>query len=417
MRYRRTIIIMMVFGFFFSSMMIFSGTAHAWSAYVKWTSDTPKPGGYINFHINILNTGSSSMKIVWVGVHFDWMNENYYYYSNDVSDDKPYILKSGDSVSFNIYHIPIPQQITTNTYHALKIGIKAADPGLIFEWGIPYTKYVDSSIFVPPIQYVLTGHVYDEGTSKPIRANYEIDTEDGAMVYYKPTNDNGYFSVELYPGTYIIKITADGYYSQTKTVTINGNMDLNFYLVPILYKVSGYVYESGTNKPISGATITIGPKTTHTNSAGYFSIQIKKGTYTMSVEADNYKDYQTTLVVSGNLKKEVVLEPVKKSILNNAAGNGGDIASLTIGVLVLVIFIIVIVGLVWRSKKRKENYEVRYEDTENLETEQQMIGMGEVNKEEDEITEKLGKLKELYEEGLITEEEYKERRKKLLDNL
>ncbi|MCD6370823.1 MAG: SHOCT domain-containing protein [Thermoplasmata archaeon] len=137
----------------------------------------------------------------------------------------------------------------------------------------------------------------------------------------------------------------------------------------------------------------------------------------MSVEADNYKDYQTTLVVSGNLKKEVVLEPVKKSILNNAAGNGGDIASLTMGVLVLVIFIIVIVGLVWRSKKRKENYDVRDEDTENLETEQQMIGIGEVNKEEDEITEKLGKLKELYEEGLITEEEYKERRRKLLDNL
>ncbi len=124
------------------------GTRRPWDASVDVGPSTVTSGDTVDFEVHVTNTGSESMEITYVGIHFDWMDQGYYYSSGDVSDDNPYVLGSGDSAIFYINGVPIPKGITTNTYHAAEVLITAADPGIINEWGSPYSNTYSGSVFV-----------------------------------------------------------------------------------------------------------------------------------------------------------------------------------------------------------------------------------------------------------------------------
>jgi len=215
---------------FTGATVVLSNNAKAWDADV-WVSPTRvTTGDVVNFKIKIENMGSHPMKITWIGIHFDWMDEGYYYASNDVSEDYPYILGSGEIVIFHINGVPIPNEITTNTHHSATLRIYAADPGIISEWGYPYYNDYSGSVFVEEPTYRVSGYVVDANTGAPIW---------GAVVsigsYTDTTDYNGHYSIDgIKEGTYTVTVEADGYQTSSKTVTVNHNIEVNFNLNPIL---------------------------------------------------------------------------------------------------------------------------------------------------------------------------------------
>jgi hypothetical protein len=141
---KRTLTMAIVIALFVTvTVGISTENAKAWSADVWHSPTSATEGTTVTFHITVKNTGSHSMKVTKVGIRFDWMEENYYYFSNNV----PQIISSGGESTFDIT-VPIPKGIPTETYHALHIEIEASDPGWLSEWGIPYQYTYSSSIYV-----------------------------------------------------------------------------------------------------------------------------------------------------------------------------------------------------------------------------------------------------------------------------
>ncbi len=213
---------------FTGATMFLSGNVKAWDANVAVGPSTVTSGDTVDFEVRITNTGSKSMEITYVGIHFDWMPQGYYHGSGDVSDSNPYVLGSGDSTIFYINGVPIPEGITTHTYHAAEVLIKAADPGIISEWGSPYSQTYSGSVFVEEPTYTVSGYVTDANTG---------DSIDGATVsmgsYSTTTDYDGYYSISgIKEGTYTITVDADGYQSSSKTITVNDNMEVDFQLTP-----------------------------------------------------------------------------------------------------------------------------------------------------------------------------------------
>ncbi len=76
----------------------------------------------------------------------------------------------------------------------------------------------------------------------------------------------------------------------------------------VYYSVSGKVLESGTGKVISGAQVTVGTKTMVSDDAGFFKLDMPPGNYTVTVTADGYWNYTTTLSLSENLSRDFQLK-------------------------------------------------------------------------------------------------------------
>ena len=84
------------------------------------------------------------------------------------------------------------------------------------------------------VDYTLTGWVYDKESFKPIPyVHYEIRTQNGTLVYYKTTDNNGYFYVILSAGTYVITIFTKEYQPLSKLITIHNDLEIKFYLEPV----------------------------------------------------------------------------------------------------------------------------------------------------------------------------------------
>ena len=118
-------------GMLLGSSFLATENVRAWTAEVSAGPTSVTEGDVVEISITVKNTGSDSMKVTWVGIHFDWQSEDQEYGCNDV----PQILASGATYTFKISGVPIPEGITTHTYHSSTIRIRAADPGLIAEWG------------------------------------------------------------------------------------------------------------------------------------------------------------------------------------------------------------------------------------------------------------------------------------------
>ncbi|MFJ4922961.1 carboxypeptidase regulatory-like domain-containing protein [Streptomyces sp. NPDC088725] len=62
-------------------------------------------------------------------------------------------------------------------------------------------------------------------------------------------------------------------------------------------ELGGTVTDSGTGKPLSGATVTAGTSTTHTDARGAYTLSLPVGTYDVGVDAYGYATSDTTTVV------------------------------------------------------------------------------------------------------------------------
>jgi len=103
-----------------------------------------------NFAILVHNIGSQSMKITWLGLHFDWdplldssMGGRWW----GTWIDHEEIVASGTTYQDDWVLFDVPREVSTG-YHTATVGIEVADPAAGGDWGTSSRSYFDFSVYV-----------------------------------------------------------------------------------------------------------------------------------------------------------------------------------------------------------------------------------------------------------------------------
>jgi hypothetical protein len=116
-------------------------------------------------------------------------------------------------------------------------------------------------------------------------------------------------------GTSSINVTVDrtglssGDYEATLNISTNIGLTSSDVIVkmsvlaapppPVPSEVTGYMYEKGTDDPLSGVSVSIGSKNDSSDSNGYYSISnVSKGSRTIEASKEGYEDYSSTIEVT-----------------------------------------------------------------------------------------------------------------------
>jgi len=104
-------------------------------------------------------------------------------------------------------------------------------------------------------------------------------------------------TLTLFPGTYKIELRKAGYFPYTESVTISpgSNLSMNIELTPIAH-LTVYSTPEGAYVYLNGTLIGTTPIENY---------QLAPGTYALQVSKEGYKDYKTTISVSGGETKIV----------------------------------------------------------------------------------------------------------------
>lgn len=147
----------------------------------------------------------------------------------------------------------------------------------------------------------ISGNVFDKiyGDKLPFLTLKFTNLDDRSVETIKP-NNNGDYSASLTPGRYRFEVLderADFKYTRyVKGFVIEEGKWLqeDAPIEPIIKTfVYGQVLESGTNKPISGASITMGEKTMTTDKEGRYEFKyIRPGNTHLKIEAKGYAVYE-----------------------------------------------------------------------------------------------------------------------------
>ena len=148
----------------------------------------------------------------------------------------------------------------------------------------------------------IAGRVKDRVTDLPIAVEVSFpDTEIEPFI----TDETGTFKVDVSPGTYIIKITADGYIPYATPISVKDGETLlkDFYLLkedePVVTVIAGKVMDRVTGVPIA---VEISFRDTEiepyvTDETGVFKLDVSPGTYIIKITADGYIPYATPISV------------------------------------------------------------------------------------------------------------------------
>ncbi|GGB69510.1 S8 family serine peptidase [Fictibacillus barbaricus] len=130
-----------------------------------------------------------------------------------------------------------------------------------------------------------------------------LETRRSAMT----NTDDGSFSLKHDAGTFTLRAESYGYRSADKKIKIQKDkaITLDFKLEQLPKgTVSGQVLNKATGKPISYATVSLiedaSVNPVLTDAKGRFTIRAYKGTYTLHVYGQNYKDMDCTVTIEGN---------------------------------------------------------------------------------------------------------------------
>ncbi len=189
------------------------------------------------------------------------------------------------------------------TYHVrdngyFKIPLDPGNYTLVFTaWG-----YQNKTITVEVILLngTIIGLVYDVTTGDPI-ANATVVIEEANLTLY--TDENGTFQASVQPGTYTIDVSAEGYYNETVTVSVDENetVVVQIGLQPRANgTIAGYVVDADTGDPIANATVFVytsaGQVVNYTNAQGYYELHVPAGVYDVHALAPGYQE-----AVAGNV--------------------------------------------------------------------------------------------------------------------
>jgi len=143
---------------------------------------------------------------------------------------------------------------------------------------------VDRYVYSYPITYWATITCYDNNNSELSGAKVTINNK----VY--TTDTDGIAKAKLIKGTYTVTVSADGYESAEKKLTISdADATVSVKLNPIIpsYAVTFLVKDEFGN-PVANAIVTAGTKNIATNNAGKAILMLADGEYSYEVIAQNY---------------------------------------------------------------------------------------------------------------------------------
>lgn len=156
------------------------------------------------------------------------------------------------------------------------------------------------------INYGIRGVISDE-TGEPLVAKIEVLNHDleRDRSYVFSSELHGDYYRPLSPGTYALRISAEGYEAQIiEDITIenNSSVEVNATLAnSTLTSFSGSVYTNETI-PVAGASVTLTDFSTYeatTDASGFFNIAtIYSGVYNLRINAEGYQPYTGTIYVS-----------------------------------------------------------------------------------------------------------------------
>ncbi|MBS3816850.1 MAG: PQQ-binding-like beta-propeller repeat protein [Candidatus Thermoplasmatota archaeon] len=219
-----------------------------------------------------------------------------------------------------------------------------------------------TTVYIEPYTGTLEGTVTDSETGDPIQ--YASVTPSDYLIG-AITDEDGYYKIEnLSIGEHTVVASAASYDNVTKTVTIERNevTTVDFELGESdeanQVSITGKIEDKGSGEPIEGATVTIGDKSTTTDSEGRYNITLEEGgTYTVEVTKEDYKDYSDEETFeSGRIYTLDLKLPSGQG--TGSAGDNDGFPFLLIIVLAAVLAVLLIGGIAfWKKRKEEETEE------------------------------------------------------------
>lgn len=245
---------------------------------------------------------------------------------------------TGTKTSGDVEDLVEDDHLSFNISDAEKVEVKVGDEGLevhatdAAEAGDEITvtavydvngEEVTTSITVTITEYqgTLKGQVFDAITEETIEgATVEITAEDGSNITVQ-TNSNGEYETDISAGTHVVKATADGYIAESETVNITADetttSDLNLYLVSEEHAgegtASGTITDALTGEGVPNVEISVVKgknnssgeviDTITTDEAGYYSVELPGGNYTLLLSAEGYVSTTKNIVAIGDREK------------------------------------------------------------------------------------------------------------------
>jgi hypothetical protein len=203
---------------------------------------------------------------------------------NDTTDKEGVFAINGLKKSNYIFRISCPSYNTLDTASTVNAN----------------TEVIFHLTHSPAALFQVTGHVYNKENSTPlanaiITASSQSDTSAA----------DGSFTLEgIKLGQNHFKVICLSYDALDTTLTVNINMNVNFYLrqtTPLLLQVKGRVYDKENSAALANAIITVADKIDTSTADGAYSINdLLKGEYTFQITCPGYRTRDTSLTVINN---------------------------------------------------------------------------------------------------------------------
>ncbi len=177
---------------------------------------------------------------------------------------------------------------------------------------------------------IIKGYILDNNTNNPIQnAQIQLQSRNQGESYENETttDSNGYYIFNVPPSRYRITVDKEEYFSQSiwnLQISENETLWTNFTLTPRPpenSKISGYITDINTNKPIIGANITLNwmgeqnkyyRNETISDQSGFYTLNVAVGNIELEIEAQNYfqQYYQDINIINNqNLIYNITLKP------------------------------------------------------------------------------------------------------------
>ncbi|MDQ7797527.1 MAG: carboxypeptidase regulatory-like domain-containing protein [Candidatus Edwardsbacteria bacterium] len=198
---------------------------------------------------------------------------------------------------------------------AADIGLTRATPSwqLILGLDFPAAAGLIRSVILPG---TVAGLIKHRQTNQPIRGMISFPGTDMPAVVSQP---NGSYQLKLNPGTYNIKVMANGFRTVDRKLEVKSgeSQSWDLTLSPREGTIKGQVADAATGRPVS-AVITLngnGDRYHNDQATGGFSLTLaapKK--YDLSVAADGYQPFQASISLTDKEEsiQNIVLQPIPK---------------------------------------------------------------------------------------------------------
>jgi hypothetical protein len=146
--------------------------------------------------------------------------------------------------------------------------------------------------------FTVSGHVADANSHAAI-PNAQVRANSGPSTV---TASDGNYTLLVPSGVETLQYSANGFKKGSITIFVKTNVgNVNVFLLPFAYTVSGVVTDAKTHAPIAGATVAVEPggATVTTPASGQYSFGLENGTFYLVVSASGHLSQNVSVRVAG----------------------------------------------------------------------------------------------------------------------